>query len=63
MKCHSTILTYLLSTENNMAEELFCICLHLRGSIFQTIYGNQAYIEGAIPSIATLRNKSMLPIL
>ena len=36
------------STENNTAEGLFGIWLHLRGIIFQTIYGNQPYIEEAI---------------
>ena len=55
-------LRYLPSTENNMhvvnamVEELFGIWLHLRGIIFQTIYGNQPYIEEAIYLKITLRN-------
>ena len=35
---------------------LFGLWLHLRGIIFQTIYGNQPYIEEAIYLKITLRN-------
>ena len=55
-KKHEFYLRYLPSTENNMAEGLFGIWLHLRGIIFQTIYGNQPYIEEAIYLNITLRN-------